>query len=333
MKSVIKILFLALITVGVIIFLAKTNYEKVIVQPNSESSDKITFQIVSGESVDSIIQKMVDNGILKEKWINYFKIYVKLNKIAEKIQAGTYEIPKNLSIEEIAETIQKARGLDIWVTIPEGLRKDQVADILGTELAKGSNQQFSKEEFLVLTTDSSFISTLGFTSYTPTNLEGFLFPDKYAFSVDETTQDVLLKMISNFKNKVGLDDTYEDLIIASMVEREGRTDEDRPMIADIIKKRYEEGWLLQICATILYFKQDWEHVITKEDMAESNPYNTYKNPGLPPTPICNPGLSAINAVRNPKSNPFYYYIHDDDGNIHYGKTLEEHNKNIQTYLR
>jgi len=333
MKSAVKILFLALITVGVIIFLAKTNYEKIIVQPNSESSDKITFQIVSGESVDSIIQKMVDNGILKEKWINYFKIYVKLNKIAEKIQAGTYEIPKNLSIEEIAETIQKSRGLDIWVTIPEGLRKDQVADMLATELVKGGNQQFSKEEFLTLTTDENFISTLGFTSYTPTNLEGFLFPDKYAFSVDETTQDVLLKMISNFKNKVGLDDTYENLIIASMVEREGRTDEDRPMIADIIKKRYDEGWLLQICATILYFKQDWEHVITKEDMAESNPYNTYKNPGLPPTPICNPGLSAINAVRNPKSNPYYYYIHDDDGNIHYGRTLEEHNRNIETYLR
>ena len=333
MKSAVKILFLALITVGVIIFLAKTNYEKIIVQPNSESSDKITFQIVSGESVDSIIQKMVDNGILKEKWINYFKIYVKLNKIAEKIQAGTYEIPKNLSIEEIAETIQKSRGLDIWVTIPEGLRKDQVADMLATELVKGGNQQFSKEEFLALTTDENFISTLGFTSYTPTNLEGFLFPDKYAFSVDETTQDVLLKMISNFKNKVGLDDTYENLIIASMVEREGRTDEDRPMIADIIKKRYDEGWLLQICATILYFKQDWEHVITKEDMAESNPYNTYKNPGLPPTPICNPGLSAINAVRNPKSNPYYYYIHDDDGNIHYGRTLEEHNRNIETYLR
>ncbi len=333
MKTVIKIFLLALITVGVVLFLAKSNYEKIIEEPNSENGEKITFQIVSGESVDSILQKMVDTGILKEKWINYFRIYLKLNKLSEKIQAGTYEIPKNLSIKEIAETIQKARGLDIWVTIQEGLRKDEIAEILTTELSKGGNQKFNKEEFLTLTTDSSFISTLGFTSYTPTDLEGFLFPDKYAFSVDETTQDVLIKMITNFKKKVGQADTYEDLIIASMVEREGRTDEDRPMIADIIKRRYEEGWLLQICATILYLKKDWEHVITKEDMAESNPYNTYKTPGLPPTPISNPGLSAINAVRNPKSNPYYYYIHDNDGNIHYGKTLEEHNKNISTYLR
>lgn len=333
MRTIIKIFLLALITVGVIVFLAKANYEKVIDQPNSDSQDKITFQIISGESVDSMIQKMVDSGILKEKWANYFRIYLKLNKISEKIQAGTYEIPKNLSIKEIAETIQKARGLDIWITIQEGLRKDEIAEILSTELTKGGNSKFNKEEFLSLTNDTTFISTIGFTSYTPTNLEGYLFPDKYALSVDETTQDILVKMVNNFIKKVGNDITYEDLIIASMVEREGRTTEDRPMIADIIKKRYEEGWLLQICATILYIKKDWKHVITKEDMAESNPYNTYKTPGLPPTPISNPGLAAINATENPKSNPYYYYIHDNDGNIHYGKTLEEHNKNISTYLR
>ncbi len=333
MKSLIKIFLLALLTVALIVFLAKKNYDTVIDQPNSESTEKITFQIVTGESVDSIIQKLVDLGVLKEKWANYLRIYLKINNLAEKIQAGTYELPKNLSIKEIAETIQRARGLDIWVTIPEGLRKDEIAEILYTELSKSSNQVFSKEEFLQLTTNTSFISTLGFSKYTPTDLEGYLFPDKYAFSVDETTQDVLTKMIRNFINKVGENDSYEDLIIASMVEREGRTSEDRPMIADIINKRYEEGWLLQICATILYLKKDWEHVITKQDMAEENPYNTYKTPGLPPTPICNPGLAAIDAVRNPESNPYYYYIHDDDGNIHYGKTLDEHNRNIETYLR
>lgn len=332
MKTIVKIFFLALITVGALIFIAKKNYDTVIEQPNSDSSEKVTFQIVQGESVDSIIQKLVDSGILKEKWANYFRIYLKLNEIAEKIQAGTYEIPKNLNIKEIAETIQKAKGLDIWITIQEGLRKDEIAEILAKELANGGNPNFNKDEFLALTTDTTYISTLEFP-YTLTDLEGYLFPDKYAFAVDETTTDVMNKMITNFKTKVGTQDTYEDLIIASMVEREGRTSEDRPMIADIIQRRYEEGWLLQICATILYYKKDWEHVITKEDMAESNPYNTYKNAGLPPTPISNPGLVSINAVRNPQSNTYYYYIHDNDGNIHYGKTLDDHNKNIQTYLR
>lgn len=332
MKSIIKIFLLAVLTVVVIIFLAKKNYDSVITQPNSDSSDKITLQIESGESIDKIIQDLVDQGILKESWANYFRIYLKLNNISEKIQAGTYEIPKNLSIKEIAETIQQAKGLDIWVTIQEGLRKDEIAEILATELAKGSNPLFNKEEFLSLTTDTEYISSLEFP-YTLTNLEGYLFPDKYAFSVDATTKDVLTKLITNFKEKVGTQDTYEDLIIASMVEREGRSADDRPMIADIIKRRYTEGWLLQLCSTVLYSKKDWTHVITKSDMEEDNVYNTYKKSGLTPTPICNPGLEAINAVRNPESNPYYYFIHDDDGNVHYAKTLAEHNKNIETYLR
>ena len=332
MKSIIKIFLLALLTVIVILFLAKKNYDSVIDTPNSENSEKITFEINTGETVDSIVQKLVDQGILKEKWANYFRIYLKVNNIAQKIQAGTYEIPKNLSITEIAQTIQQSKGLDIWVTIPEGLRKDEIADILEKELLEGGNSNFNKTEFLSLTTDTTFISTLGFT-YTLTDLEGYLFPDKYAFSNKVATEDVLKIFIENFKTKVGTSDTYEDIIIASMVEREGYTSEDRPMIADIIKRRYKEGWLLQICATILYYKKDWEHVITTADMKEENPYNTYSNPGLPPTPISNPGLAAINAVRNPTSNQYYYYIHDTNGNIHYARTLEEHNRNIETYLR
>ena len=332
MKSIIKIFLLALLTVIVILFVAKKNYDSIIDTPNSENSEKITFEINTGESVDSIVQKLVDQGILKEKWANYFRIYLKINNIAQKIQAGTYEMPKNLSITEIAETIQQSRGLDIWVTIPEGLIKDEIAGILEKELLEGGNNNFDKTEFLSLTTDTTFISTLGFT-YTLTDLEGYLFPDKYAFSNKVVTEDVLKILINNFKTKVGTSDTYEEIIIASMVEREGYTSTDRPMIADIINRRLDEGWLLQICATILYFKQDWEHVITKEDMVENNPYNTYKNAGLPPTPISNPGLQSINAVRNPQSNNYYFYIHDDDGNIHYAETLTEHNRNVEKYLR
>ncbi len=332
MKNIIKIFFLALATVIVIVVLAKLNFDSVIEKPNSTESDKITLQIDSGETTNSIIEKLVDSGILKKNWVNYFKVYLKLNDLSSKIQAGTYEIPKNLNIKEIAETIQKAKGLDIWVTIQEGLRKDEIAKILSSELAKGGNTAFDENEFLNLTTDTSFISTLGF-KYELEDLEGFLFPDKYAFSVESNSNEVLLKMINNFQTKVGLDDTYDDIIISSMVEREGRNAQDRPMIADIIKRRYAEGWLLQLCATVLYEKKDWEHVITTEDMQENAKYNTYKNPGLTPTPICNPGLEAINAVRNPQANDYYYFIHDPEGNVHYGKNLTEHNNNVAKYLR
>lgn len=332
MKSLIKIFLLAILTVVVILLVAKKSYDAVIEQPNSDSTDKITFEITSGESVDSIVQKLVDQGILKEKWANYFRIYLKLNDISQRIQAGTYEIPKNLSITEIAETIQQARGLDIWITIPEGLRKDEIADILAKEFTEEGNIAFNKNDFLAFTMDETFISTLGFP-YTLKNLEGYLYPDKYAFSNTATTQETLKIFIDNFQKKVGIKDSYEDLIIASMVEREGYTSSDRPMIADIIKRRLEEGWLLQIDATLLYPEKDWKHVITDLDKKKDNPYNTYKYAGLPPTPICNPGLEAINATRNPQSNNFYFYIHDKDGNVHYAETLTEHNKNVEKYLR
>lgn len=331
MKSLIKIFLLAVVTVAVITLLAKLNYDSVIEKPNSDSSERITLQIATGESVDTIISNLVQAGILKESWSKYFRMYLKLNDLSAKIQAGTYEIPKNLTIKEIAQTIQKSKGLDLWITIPEGLRKDEIAKILSEDLKSGGNTLFDENTFLSLTNDSEYISSLGF-EYPLDNLEGFLFPDKYAFSVDESTEQVLTKLIDNFKSKVGTKDPYEDIIIASMVEREGYTSEDRPIIADIIKRRYAEGWLLQIDATLLYLPKDWKHVITKADKEDDNPYNTYKSQGLPPTPICNPGLEAINATRNPKPNEYYFYIHDINGYAHYAKTFTEHNSNIQKYL-
>lgn len=331
MKSLIKIFLLAVITVAVIILFAKLNYDSVIEKPNSDNSERITIQIAPGESVNTIINNLVRAGVLKENWSKYFKMYLKLNDLSAKIQAGTYEIPKSLTIKEIAQTIQKSKGLDLWITIPEGLRKDEIAKILSDDLKSGGNNLFDEEAFLSLTNDSEYIATLGF-EYPLTDLEGFLFPDKYAFSANESTEQVLTKLIDNFKLKVGTKDPYEDIIIASMVEREGYTSEDRPIIADIIKRRYAEGWLLQIDATLLYSHKDWKHVITKSDKEENNPYNTYKLPGLPPTPICNPGLEAINATRNPKPNDYYFYIHDTNGYAHYAKTFEEHNANVQKYL-
>lgn len=332
MKSIIRIFLLALISVVLLTFVVKKNYDSVIESPNSDSTEKITFEIGSGESAEKIINDLVEKGILKENWATYFKIYIRVNDISDKIQAGIYEIPKNLSIKEIAQTLQQSKGLDIWVTIPEGLRKDEIAEILDGEFQDEGNTNFNKEIFLSLTTDQTFLSTLGFT-YPLTDLEGYLFPDKYAFSNKVTTQDTVKILVENFKTKVGTTDTYEDIIIASMVEREGYTSSDRPMIADIIKRRLKEGWLLQIDATLLYPEMDWKHIITAKDKESNSPYNTYKVPGLPPTPICNPGLDAINATRLPTSNNYYFYIHDNDGNPHYSTTLAEHNSNVAKYLR
>lgn len=331
-RSLIRIFIFALVTVALAGLFIKLKYNKVIETPNSESSDKVVVTINQGEAVESIINELVDKGVLKEKWRTYLKAYLRFNDLGSKIQAGTYTIPKNLNITELAETLQRADSQDIWVTVPEGLRKDEIADILVTEFSPYPSVGFSKEEFLNFTEDPTYIAKFELPPEV-NDLEGYIFPDKYAFSRESTTESTLTRIVENFVAKVGTEDSYEDIILAAMVEREGYNSTDRAMIADILKRRWKEGWLLQVDATLLYPIKDWKHTITSVDKNNDNPYNTYKYPGLTPTPICNPGLESINAVRNPQPNNYYYYIHEDDGTPHYGTTLSEHNANVNKYLR
>ncbi len=331
-KSIIRIFFFALITVIVATVVIKLDYDKALKTPNSDSQEKVIVQIDQGATVEQILTKLVDQGLIQEKWLTYVKFYLRQKDLASKLQAGTYELPKNLSIKEIIESLQSGKNPDIWVTIPEGLRKDEIADILNRELSKTETTDFSKDEFLRLTTDKAFIKTLGLT-VDISDLEGFLFPDKYAFPITTKTSETIVKMVNNFKTKVGTGDTYDQIILSSIIEREGFSNKDRPTIAGIFIKRLDEGWLLQACATLLYPIKDWKHEITEADKQSNSPYNTYKKLGLPPTPICNPGLESINAVRNYVKTDFYYYIHDDNAIVHYGRTLDEHNANINQYLR
>lgn len=331
-KSTIRIFLFALVTVIIATIVIKLDYDKALRTPNSDSQEKVIVQIDQGATVDQILTKLVDQGVIQEKWLTYVKLYLKQENLAAKLQAGTYELPKNLSIKEVIDSLQNGKNPDIWVTIPEGLRKDEIADILNQELSKADTTNFSKEEFLRLTTDKAYIQTLGL-SVNISDLEGYLFPDRYAFPITTKTSDTIDKMVKNFITKVGTADTYDQIILASIVEREGFSDQDRPIIAGIFIKRLEEGWLLQACATVLYPLKDWKHEITDADKESDSPYNTYKKPGLPPTPICNPGLESINAVRNYKKTDYYYYIHDNNAIVHYAKTLEEHNANINQYLR
>ncbi len=326
-KSLLLIILITVVLVSILIL--KLSYDRAIEIINSEETEKVTLQINSGETVDQIVDSLIEKGLIRKNFLYYTKIYLRINNLGTKLQAGVYELPKNLSIKEIIETLQSGRSQDIWVSIPEGLRKDEIGEILERELV---GTTFSKDRFLSLTVDTTYIESLGLISEVK-DLEGFLFPDKYAFPKDSTEEVVIERMVGNFKTKVGASYTYEDIVLASIVEREGYNGNDRPTIAGIIIKRYNEGWLLQTDATLLYPVKDWKHVITIQDKDDDNPYNTYKKIGLPPTPICNPGLQSIQAVWSPVESRYYYYIHDLEGNPHYAATLDEHNSNVNKYLR
>lgn len=328
MRSIVGIFLLALITVVVTGVIIKLDYNHAITTANSDSTDKIIVTIDEGATVDQILQSLTEKGLMNERWSNYFKVYLRLNKLAANLQAGTYSIPKNLSIQELIQTLQNGKDPETWVTILEGLRKDQIADVLVTNIGG----TFSKETFLALTVNQDFINRFGLNSSVK-DLEGYLFPDKYAFAPNVTEEEVATRLVDNFKTKVGVNDEYQTIVLASLAEKEGRTANDRAIISGIILKRYNEGWTLGLDTTILYYLKTWdEKVITAEDLKDNNPYNTRIVTGFPPTPICNPGLESINAARNPVNSTYYYFISDSQGIIHYARTSEEHQRNVNQYI-
>jgi len=307
-------------------------YNRTISSPIGVDEKEKQFVIEEGLSGYQVIEKLVEENFVRKEHELYLKVYLKINKIPS-FQQGTFNISQKLTPKELFETLQNPESQDIWITIPEGLRADEIAKILEQEFSQNTKSVFNKNLFLGLTSNPTYIQSLNFNIPNLTTLEGFLFPDKYMFPPEATEEYVISYLTNNFKLKTGGVYTYEDVIVASMVEREGYTTSDRPLIADVITKRLNEGWLLQIDATLLYYFKDWKHGITLEDKEITHPYNTYKLTGLPPTPICNPGLESIKAAQNPKASPYYYYLHDKTKVAHFSTTYEEHQANISKYLR
>jgi len=278
------------------------------VQPVSGNEAFKDFLIVKGSGASQIGNKLLKDGLVKSPLA--FKIYVQVTGAASKIQAGEYRLSPDMSLFEIVNQLRKG-PVEVWVTIPEGLRKEEVAERFAKAL--GKDEAFEGE----------FLETAE---------EGYLFPDTYLFPKTASASGVVNKMLSTFETKTSdINLTRDQVILASLIERETKTAEERPIVAGILTNRLTLGMALQVDATIQYAKGNWSP-ITSADKSLSSPYNTYKFPGLPPGPIANPGLSSLEAAANPSDTDYFYYLHDSKGKIYYAKTLAEHNENIRRYL-
>jgi len=307
------------IAVGLFLF-----FKEGILPVNKQSTEAKIFVVGKGENMDAIIKNLAKEELIRNRIV--FFLIVKQLGIERKIQAGSFRLSPSMNAYELANNLTHGT-LDVWLTIIEGLRKEEIAQIVSQNLG------IPEAEFL---------------KNAPT--EGYLFPDTYLIPEQATAGGIVEILVNNYNRrfdeslkakakKNGLTEK-EVLILASLVEKEGRNDTDRQKVASIILKRYKKDWPLQIDATIQYAlgyqtneKTWWKKNLTIDDLAINSPYNTYKNTGLPPTPIANPGLSSIKAVVNADPNtPYWYYLSDKNGKIHYAKTLEEHNNNIKKYL-
>lgn len=300
------------------IFLYKNN------QPLSSDQTNKIFTIKSGEGIKSIAQKLETNGFIKNKYVFIYYIYsLSLNK---KIQAGNFKLSSNLTTKEIAIKLTQAGVTDYWIKIIEGLRAEELTYIFPQD---------------------SSINPVDFIKVAKTQ-EGYIFPDSYLIPQYFTLDQILSLIQTNFEkkfNQAKLDSTInisdsEAVILASLIEREGRSLNSKQMISGIIFNRLKINMALQIDATVQYARDSqnksitkyWQPVTSTQIKQVNSSYNTYQNPGLPPRPICNPGYNSLYAVFHPIESDYMYYISGKDGVMYYAKTLEEHNLNIAKYL-
>src|SRR3989338_10578940 len=300
MKQKLFILIILLLIFGTALFLW---WNQAIKAPNPLDDKTVSFSIQKGENARSIALRLEQQKVIRSALA--FFIQARFGGLSDKIQAGDFLLNPGMNMTEVADTLTHGT-MDIRITIPEGFRNEQIAMIIAKE--------FSIPE-------ATFLQSAK---------EGYMFPDTYFLPKDATTKEIADLFLINFNKKIASLDQNKMkshnltldklLIIASMVEREAKHAQDRPLIASVILNRLSIGMKLDIDATVQYAlgfqtaeKSWWKTNLTLEDLAIDSPYNTYRNQGLPPTPIANPGLDVISAVLDAPDTDYLYYIADKNG--------------------
>lgn len=309
------------------------------------SADTATrsFTVAKGENTSAIATHLRVEGLIKSPLV--FQLYIWVTGVAGRLQVGEYALSPSMGVPTITRVLSqgKTEPREVTITIPEGWSSEQIGAYLADK------NLFSKDAWLAAAqmTDSRTIlpdATYSFLTDKPVGatLEGYLFPDTYRVFRNATPAEVIRKMLDNFGSKVTPEliaqmhnkgtTLFEDLTLASIVEKEVPNDIDRRKVADVFLKRLRDGIPLQSDATVNYVTGKGTTRPSFGDLAVDSPYNTYKHYGLPPGPIGNPGLSSILAVVNPEPNPYYYFLTTPAGEAIFSTTLEEHAANKTKYL-
>lgn len=304
----------------VVVFLISSTALYIVFPPAKFPQDQV-ITIPEGTSVLTAANLLRDAGYIKSSTAFWFGVETLLG--GRPIIAGDYTFSSSRDVFTIAYSLVNGIYGDtrIRVTIPEGSNRRQMAAIFSTAL-----QNFDDDLFMTLTK----------------NKEGYLFPDTYLFFPSVTTNQVIKKMEENFSKKIA--DFQEEIIssgksqeeiiiMASIIAKEAYGKLDSPTISGILWKRIDQDLPLQVDAPLVYEKTLQSSAEISAAIRENSKYNTYKNKGLPPTPIGNPGTVAISAALNPKESNYLFYIHDKDGRVHYAQTFSQHKANIANHLR
>lgn len=321
----------AILAVAALIFLF-------LISEKTNLSGEKEFVVKRGDTLSAVAANLEKDGLIKNA--NIFKFYLYLRGWQKNIQAGSYTL-SSANIINLAKILASGKVGEKTIAIIEGWTSSDIADYLV------KNKIVAKrDDFLNETRDAKkwhdkfqFLKDTG-----AINLEGFIFPDTYNVYKDATAENIVEKTLENFNSKVtpallteitaAGRNLYDVLKMASIIEQEVIGDEDRKIAAGILWKRLSTGMPLQVDSSLKFVigKKD-NPSLTLDELKIDSPYNTYKYRGLPPTPICNPGFSAIRAAVYPKNSDFWFYITTKEGETIFSKNLDEHNAAIRKYLK
>lgn len=291
---------------------------------NSDDTTRVPFTIERGVGLKTISKNLKERHLIRDDLA--FRFYVKWNDLSTKLQAGDYILQRNLTFEDIVEILQTGKSEELKVTIPEGSTIDQIDAIL----AKKS---------LIEPGDFKDCTATCTLSFRISNLEGYLFPSTYFVNPNTFSSKTFIERlyknfnirIEGFREDVAKSTrTLDEIVrVASMVEREafGTNMDEKKKIAGIMWKRLDEKIALGIDATTRYELNEWKRPLYTDDFESTSAYNTRKNRGLPPTAISNFSTDAFEAAVYSEETPYYYYLHDCSGRIHFGATNDEHVEN------
>jgi len=353
MRKIVTAIFVIILTVFIGIFIAYQWYNNVIFAENIQQ-DEVIFIVESGDSLLTVAPKLEAAGLIGSE--QALKVYVRLNNISANIKAGEYSIGKGTNVPNLIKIMEEGTyKASLNITIPEGMRYEDIADLLQTKFTAASeSSNFKESEFLDICAnpdsyDFSEVAQAILIKYKPSgkSLHGLLFPDTYRFDFDSSTITVISAMIQNLdkrliendiivenlnKNQTSLKSIYDVITLASIIEKEAGNDPDRPIVSSIFHNRLKSNYPLQSDITIHFIKNDGDTFISFKDLELNSLYNTYKYAGLTPTPINNPGISSIKAAINPDTTDYFFFIYDELGKLYYAVTYQQHLVNVNKYL-
>lgn len=327
-----KFLFVILVLglIGVVFFYG--NYSSAIKYAlNPSGTNRITVDIKQGTTGSEIADLLFEKDLIKSP--SAFSFYIKQKGLGSQLKAGRMVFQENFTLPQIIDVLVEGRSMEFPVTILEGWTLYQIAQ----HLEESGLTTF--QEFMACTEECDF----DFNFLPETSLEGYLYPDTYFVSIESYSDERFIgRLIDTLKNKLSDEDWAEInaserdfsaiMIMASIVEREERNDDEKSTVAGILWNRFDANIGLGADATVLYALDRTSGGLTFKDLEIDSPYNTRKYAGLPPTPISNPGIESILAALYPENTDYWYYLHDSEGEIHYATSLDQHNANKARYI-